>query len=125
MSGIISRRTLTKSDITSAAGAAGLVGAIRLADHYGLIPPDHGGLYGVGETLSYASQRLVDRPSAFSLADLKGCSSHTQITHQACEEGGGVHCPVDRRQTLIHAGPGGCRSAGPLRRVFPVRRFLG
>lgn len=67
---------------------ARLVGAIRLADHYGLIPPDHGGLYGVGETLSYASQRLVDRPSAFSLADLKGCSSHTQITHQACEEGG-------------------------------------
>ncbi len=69
---------------------ARLVGAIRLADHYGLIPPDHGGLYGVGETLSYASQRLVDRPSAFSLADLKGCSSHTQITHQACEEGGGA-----------------------------------
>jgi DMSO/TMAO reductase YedYZ molybdopterin-dependent catalytic subunit len=137
MSRIISRRRLVKSGVTVAAGAAGLAGAVRLADRYGLIPPDHGGLYGVGETLTYASQRLimgrqslarefsrsdissvvpvngrppehdayqrlladefrdwrvtvdglVARPSAFSLADLKGYPAHTQITHQACEEG--------------------------------------
>ena len=30
---------------------------------------------------------LVDRPRAFSLAELKAYPSRTQITHQACEEG--------------------------------------
>ena len=95
------------------------------------------GVYGVGETLTFAAQRLltnthslarefgrhdisklapingappetdeyqrlfagrfvdwrltvdglVTRPSSFSLADLKGLPSRTQITHQACEEG--------------------------------------
>ncbi len=30
---------------------------------------------------------LVDRPGSFSLADLKGFPSRSQITHQACEEG--------------------------------------
>ena len=30
-----------------------------LAERYGLIPPDHGGIYGPGETLTYASQRLL------------------------------------------------------------------
>ena len=133
----ISRRTLIATALTGAAGAAGLAGTIRLADRYGLIPPDHGGLYGVGETLTYAAQRLlmgrqplarefsrsdissvapvngdpperaryqrllaegfrswslvvdglVARPSTFTLADLKGYPAHTQITHQACEEG--------------------------------------
>ena len=33
--------------------------AVRLADRYGLIPPDHGGIYGVGETLTYAAQRIL------------------------------------------------------------------
>lgn len=32
--------------------------AARIAARYGLIPPDHGGIYGVGETMTYASQRL-------------------------------------------------------------------
>lgn len=40
-------------------GASGLAVATRLADRYGLIPPDYGGLYGVGETLTYASHRLL------------------------------------------------------------------
>jgi DMSO/TMAO reductase YedYZ molybdopterin-dependent catalytic subunit len=43
----------------TAAGASGLAVAARLADRYGLIPPDHGGIYGVGETLTYGSQRLL------------------------------------------------------------------
>ncbi len=51
-----SRRSLIA---TGLAGAAGLAVAARLADRYGLIPPDHGGLYGPGETLTYASQRLL------------------------------------------------------------------
>jgi hypothetical protein len=119
--------------VTAVAGAA----AVRIAGRYGLIPPDSGGLYGIGETLTYASQRLligkhalarefsrsdisrvipvngpppeieaydrllvggfadwklridgmVARPAAFSLADLQKYPAHTQITHQACEEG--------------------------------------
>ena len=35
----------------------------RLAARYGLIPPDHGGLYGAGETLTYAAQRILTRHS--------------------------------------------------------------
>jgi len=137
MSRIISRRRLIVSGLTLAAGATGIAGAVRLADRYGLIPPDHGGLFGIGETLTYASQRmlmsrqrlarefgrsdiskvipvngrapkkdayqrllrdefrdwrlavdgLVARPSSFSLEDLMSYPSHSQITHQACEEG--------------------------------------
>ena len=30
---------------------------------------------------------MVDRPGSFSLAELKGFPSRSQITHQACEEG--------------------------------------
>lgn len=59
MSGLLSRRKLITTALTTAAGAAGLGVAARLADRYGLIPPDSGGLYGVGETLTYASQRLL------------------------------------------------------------------
>jgi DMSO/TMAO reductase YedYZ molybdopterin-dependent catalytic subunit len=37
--------------------------AARIAQKYGLVPPDHGGIYGLGETLTYASQRLLTRHS--------------------------------------------------------------
>lgn len=39
--------------------AAGLAIAAKLADRYGLIPPDWGGVWGPGETLTYASQRIL------------------------------------------------------------------
>jgi DMSO/TMAO reductase YedYZ molybdopterin-dependent catalytic subunit len=55
----ISRRKLMTSGLAAAAGACGLGVAARLADRYGLIPPDHGGIYGAGETLTYAAQRLL------------------------------------------------------------------
>jgi DMSO/TMAO reductase YedYZ molybdopterin-dependent catalytic subunit len=133
----LSRRRLLQTGLAAAAGASGLGAAIHMASHNGLIPPDHFGLFGVGETLTYAAQRalagdvslareftkhdistvipvngpppetekyvtlldngfrdwqlridgLVARPSSFSLADLRGYPAHTQITHQACEEG--------------------------------------
>jgi len=54
----LSRRKLLFSGIAVTAGASGLAVAARLARKYGLVPPDAGGIYGVGETLSYASQRL-------------------------------------------------------------------
>jgi DMSO/TMAO reductase YedYZ molybdopterin-dependent catalytic subunit len=59
MSGLISRRKLITTGLAAAAGASGLAVAARRADRYGLIPPDHGGIYGVGETLTYAAQRLL------------------------------------------------------------------
>lgn len=54
-----SRRKLITAGLAATAGASGLAAAARIAQRYGLIPPDHGGLYGVGETLTYASQRIL------------------------------------------------------------------
>ena len=59
----LSRRKLIVSGLAATAGASGLAVAGRLAQKYGLIPPDHGGIYGLGETLTYASQRLLTRHS--------------------------------------------------------------
>jgi DMSO/TMAO reductase YedYZ molybdopterin-dependent catalytic subunit len=55
----VSRRKLLTTGVAAAAGACGLGVAARLADRYGLIPPDHAGIYGAGETLTYAAQRLL------------------------------------------------------------------
>ena len=136
MSGL-SRRRLIVNGLSAAASVTGVGAMIHVAGRNGLIPPDHTGLFGVGETLTYAAQRvvagdlalarefsrndiskvipvngpppetdtyqrlldgefrdwrlqvdgLVARPRSFSLSDLKSYPAHTQITHQACEEG--------------------------------------
>src|SRR6202166_919049 len=135
MSGL-SRRKLITTGIVASAGVLGLSAAARIAQKYGLVPPDHSGVYGPGETLTYASQRLltrhslarefpqskisqrplaneipplkdefkrlqaggfadwrvsvdgmVERPTSFSLAQLKSYPSRSQITQLACEEG--------------------------------------
>jgi len=133
----LTRRALIARGLMAAAGATGLGTAAYLAERHGLVPPDHAGLYGLGESLTYASHRLltsggsrarefdrsqistvipvngtrpevdayqrlikgqfadwrltidglVARPRTFSLAELQRFLSHTQITHQACEEG--------------------------------------
>jgi DMSO/TMAO reductase YedYZ molybdopterin-dependent catalytic subunit len=132
----LSRRKLIIGGLAATAGVASLGVAARIAQKYGLIPPDHGGIYGLGETLTYASHRLltrhslarefsesqisrpplanempplnnaykrlqaggfadwrltvtgmVDRPAAFSLAQLKSYPRRSQITQIACEEG--------------------------------------
>jgi DMSO/TMAO reductase YedYZ molybdopterin-dependent catalytic subunit len=59
----ISRRKLIISGLVATAGVSGLAVAARIAQKYGLVPPDHGGIYGLGETLTYASQRLLTRHS--------------------------------------------------------------
>ncbi len=59
----ISRRSLITTGLAATAGASGLAVAASLARRYGLIPPDGGGLYGPGETLTYAAQRLLARHS--------------------------------------------------------------
>ncbi len=62
MSGI-SRRRLITTGLAAGAGVAGLAAADRLAKRYGLIPPDSDGIYGPGETLTYAAQRMLTRHS--------------------------------------------------------------
>ena len=59
----ISRRKLILGGLAATAGLSALGVAARLAQKYGLVPPDHGGIYGLGETLTYASQRLLTRHS--------------------------------------------------------------
>lgn len=59
----LSRRKLIITGLAATAGVTGLGVAARLAEKYGLVPPDHGGIYGPGETLTYAAQRLLTRHS--------------------------------------------------------------
>lgn len=59
MTRLITRRTLIRSGLAAAGGLSAFAVAARLADRYGLIPPDHQGLFGAGETLTYASQRIL------------------------------------------------------------------
>ncbi len=58
-----SRRKLIATGLAATAGVAGVGVAARLAQTYGLVPPDHGGIWGLGETLTYASQRLLTKHS--------------------------------------------------------------
>ena len=55
----LSRRQLITAAAATTAGLSGLALAARIADQYGLVPPDHGGPFGLGHTLTYASQRLL------------------------------------------------------------------
>jgi len=59
MSSPLSRRKLITTGLATAAGVSGLGVAAVLAQRYGLIPPDHGGIFGAGETLTYAAQRIL------------------------------------------------------------------
>jgi len=59
MNKLITRRKLITTGLGVAAGASGIAVAARLANKYGLVPPDHGGVFGVGETLTYAAQRIL------------------------------------------------------------------
>lgn len=58
-----SRRGLITAGLSTAAGASGLAVAATLAKRYGLIPPDAAGIYGPGEALTYAAQRILTRHS--------------------------------------------------------------
>jgi DMSO/TMAO reductase YedYZ molybdopterin-dependent catalytic subunit len=55
----ISRRRLITGGVAATAGVAGLAAAARIAKNYGLVPPDCKGIYGPGETMTYAAQRLL------------------------------------------------------------------
>ncbi|HEY1677367.1 MAG TPA: molybdopterin-dependent oxidoreductase [Candidatus Sulfotelmatobacter sp.] len=55
----ISRRKLITMGAGAAAGVSGIALAASFARKHGLVPPDSSGVYGAGETLTYAAQRLL------------------------------------------------------------------
>ncbi|MCC6590292.1 MAG: molybdopterin-dependent oxidoreductase [Bryobacterales bacterium] len=57
----MNRRNLLSTGLAAAAGASGLAVAGKLADDYGLVPPDAGGIWAPGQTLTYGAQRLIGR----------------------------------------------------------------
>jgi DMSO/TMAO reductase YedYZ molybdopterin-dependent catalytic subunit len=59
MSNLLTRRRLITTGLAAAAGVVGVAAAERIADRYRLIPPDSGGIWGAGETLTYAAQRVL------------------------------------------------------------------
>ena len=61
--GQLTRRQWIAAGAVAAAGAGGMAVAAKIARRYGLVPPDAGGIYGPGETLTYAAQRLLTRHS--------------------------------------------------------------
>ncbi|MGA7155874.1 MAG: molybdopterin-dependent oxidoreductase [Acidobacteriaceae bacterium] len=54
----VTRRRFVMGGVAATAGVASVAVADRLARRYGLLPPDDGGIYGPGETLTYAAQRI-------------------------------------------------------------------
>ena len=59
----ISRRKFVTAGLAATASVSGLGVAANLAKRYWLVPPDSAGIYGPGETLTYAAQRLFARHS--------------------------------------------------------------
>jgi DMSO/TMAO reductase YedYZ molybdopterin-dependent catalytic subunit len=92
----LSRRKLFNTGLAAVAGASGLAVAGGLAKRYGLIPPDHGGLYGAGETLTYAAQRLLTShslarefpPSKISKPPFANGEPPTDEAYRSLQEGG-------------------------------------
>jgi DMSO/TMAO reductase YedYZ molybdopterin-dependent catalytic subunit len=79
----MTRRRLLLAGAAALAGTSGLAVAARLARTYGLVPPDHGGIYGVGETLTYAAQRIL-----MSRHPLAREFTHSEISKVAPINGG-------------------------------------
>ena len=92
-----SRRQLLTTGIAATAGVSGLAVATRIAERYGLIPPDAGGVYGVGETLTFAAQRLLmshysvarefNRSAISSVAPVNGTAPETDEFQRLLSDG--------------------------------------
>jgi DMSO/TMAO reductase YedYZ molybdopterin-dependent catalytic subunit len=57
----LSRRKLITTALGATAGVSGIAVAARLAGRNGLTPPEWHGIYGPGDTMTYAAQRLLTR----------------------------------------------------------------
>jgi DMSO/TMAO reductase YedYZ molybdopterin-dependent catalytic subunit len=64
MSSLLTRRKLLAG--LAAAGVSGLAVAARIAGRSVPIPPDDRGIFGIGETLTYAAQRLLTSRHSFA-----------------------------------------------------------
>jgi DMSO/TMAO reductase YedYZ molybdopterin-dependent catalytic subunit len=92
----LSRRKLITAGLATAAGASGLAVASGLGKRFGLIPPDDSGLYGAGETLTYAAQRILTShsmarefpPSEISNPPFANDVAPLSGTFQRLQEGG-------------------------------------
>lgn len=91
----VSRRKLIGTGLAAVAGVGGLSAATRIARHYGLIPPDGGGIWGPGETLTYASHRLLTGQS------LAREFPRSQISAAPFANG---HPPKDKEFLTLQAG---------------------
>jgi len=86
MSRLITRRGLLTTGLSALGGAAGIGGSLYAASRNGLIPPDHQGIFGIGETLTYASQRLLVSKQALAREfDRSDISAAPQINGTAPE----------------------------------------
>lgn len=56
----VTRRTFVAAGVTAAVAAVGTA-AVAAGRRFGLVPPDARGIYGPGETLSYAAHRVLGR----------------------------------------------------------------
>jgi DMSO/TMAO reductase YedYZ molybdopterin-dependent catalytic subunit len=85
MSSQITRRRLLKNGLGVVAGAATLGAAAGTANHYGLIPANCRGVYGLSETLTYAGQRLLTTalPSMAREFDASHISTVTPVNGKA------------------------------------------
>src|SRR5262245_21872467 len=59
MSKSLTRRKFMRSVLTASVAASASGAAAVLVKQYGLLPPDHGGLFGIGETMTYAAHRVL------------------------------------------------------------------
>ncbi len=59
MSEFITRRKLITTGFAAAASLVGLEAVARIADDYGYLSPNHYGLFGAGEALTYGAQRIL------------------------------------------------------------------
>src|SRR5262249_53895752 len=59
MNNFFTRRKFITTGLSTAAGASGVGVAAYFASRNELIPPDHTGILGIGETLTYSTQRLL------------------------------------------------------------------
>src|SRR5215471_21534992 len=59
MNRILTRRRFIQTAAGLSAAVVGAGGAAMLTQRLGLIPPDHDGILGIGNSITYAGQRLL------------------------------------------------------------------
>jgi DMSO/TMAO reductase YedYZ molybdopterin-dependent catalytic subunit len=78
MSNKISRRKFVMTALATATGIAGADIAAKTASQYGLLAPDHNGILGLGEALTYGAQRML--MSGHSPAREFSCSEISKVS---------------------------------------------